>query len=99
PWGIGADGTVYAVACDSSGYEGPSRLHAYDAGLGELWSLPLGDACPMAGPVIDARGRLYFAWFIDGGAEIVAVQTASPGLAETSWPVRRHDARGAAWLD
>lgn len=99
PWGIGADGTVYAVACDSSGYEGPSRLHAYDAGLAELWTLPLGDACPMAGPVIDARGRLYFAWYIDRGTEIVAVQTASPGIAATSWPVRRRDARGTGWLD
>jgi outer membrane protein assembly factor BamB len=99
PWGIGADGTVYAVACDSSGYEGPSRLHAYDAALGELWTLPLGDACPMAGPVIDARGRLYFAWYIDNGTEIVAVQTASPGIAATSWPVRRRDARGTGWLD
>lgn len=99
PWGIGADGTVYAVTCDSSGYDGPSRLHAYDAGLDELWSLPLGDACPMAGPVIDDQGRLYFAWYIDSGTEIIAVQTASPGIAATSWPVRRHDARGAAWLD
>jgi outer membrane protein assembly factor BamB len=99
PWGIGADGTIYAVACDSSGYEGPSRLHAYDAALEQQWMLPLGDACPMAGPVIDAEGRLYFAWHIDRGNEIVAVQTASPGLADTSWPVRRHDARGAAWLD
>jgi outer membrane protein assembly factor BamB len=99
PWGIGADGTVYALTCDSSGYEGPSRLHAYDAALGELWSLPLGDSCPMAGPVIDDRGRLYFAWYIDNTAEVVAVQTASPGLAVTSWPVRRHDARGTGWLD
>jgi outer membrane protein assembly factor BamB len=99
PWGIGADGTVYAVACDSSGYDGPSRLHAYDAELKELWTLPLGDACPMAGPVIDDQGRLYFAWYIDSGAEIVAVQTASPGIAATSWPVRRRDVRGTGWLD
>lgn len=99
PWGIGADGTVYAVACDSGGYDGPSRLHAYDAALNELWTLPLGDACPMAGPVIDEQGRLYFAWYIDDGAEIIAVQTASPGIAATSWPVRRRDARGTGWLD
>jgi hypothetical protein len=99
PWGIGADGTIYAVACDSSGYDGPSRLHAYDAALEEQWMLPLGDACPMAGPVINASGRMFFAWYFERAAEIVAVQTASPGLARTSWPVRRHDARGTGWLD
>lgn len=99
PWAIGADGTVYAVACDSPAYDGPSRLSAYDAELRELWTLPLGDACPMAGPVIDEQGRLYFAWWVQGVTEIVAVQTASPGLAATSWPARRRDARGTAWLD
>lgn len=99
PWGIGADGTIYAVACDSSAYDGPSRLHAYSPALEEQWMLPLGDACPVAGPVIDADGRLYFAWYFERTAEIVAVQTASPGIARTSWPVRRHDARGTGWLD
>jgi outer membrane protein assembly factor BamB len=99
PWGIGADGTIYAVACDSSGYDGPSRLHAYDSALEEQWMLPLGDSCPMAGPVINAGGRMFFAWYFERVAEIVAVQTASPGVARTSWPVRRHDARGTGWLD
>lgn len=98
PWAIGADGTIYAVACDSSGYDGPSRLYAYSAALEPLWTLPLGEACPMAGPVIDADGRLYFSWYSESGTEVVAIQTASPGLADTSWPLRRGNNQGTGWL-
>jgi hypothetical protein len=32
------------------------------------------------------------------GVEIVAIQTQSPGLAESSWPSLRHDNRGTMWL-
>ena len=99
PWGIGADGTIYALACDKPGHDGPSRLHAFGPDLEERWVLPLGDSCPAAGPVIDAQGQLYFTWYIDNATEVVAVQTGSPGLAPTSWPTRRHDARGTGWLD
>lgn len=99
PWGIGADGTLYAVACDSSAHEGPSRLYAYDMDLNQRWMLPLGDSCPMTGPVIDDQGRLYFTWNLDSVTEVVAVQTTSPGLAPTSWPTRRHDSRGTGWLE
>ena len=98
PWAIGADGTIYAVSCDSEGVEGPSRLHAYSADLEERWMLPLGDACPMSGPVIDDSGRLFFAWYRDRGTEIVAVQTPSPGLARTSWATRRGDERATGWV-
>ena len=99
PWAIGADGTVYAVACDSPGMDGPSRLHAYGPDLRQRWMLPLGQACPTAGPVIEPDGRLYFTWYRDRTTEVVAVQTDSPGLAATSWPTRRRDARGAAWVE
>ncbi|WP_428267545.1 PQQ-binding-like beta-propeller repeat protein [Haliangium sp.] len=98
PWGLGADGTLYAVACDSSGYDGPSRLYAYDQDLNQQWMLPLGDACPMVGPVIDDQGRLYLGWYRDRATEIIAIQTRSPGLADTSWPTRRRDPRGTGWL-
>jgi outer membrane protein assembly factor BamB len=99
PWGIGADGVVYAVECDAPGHDGPSRLIAYEgATLTEKWRLELGASCPSAGPVIDETGRLYFTWFIDHVTELVAVQTTSPGLASTPWPTRRHDAHGTAWV-
>ena len=32
------------------------------------------------------------------GTELVAIQTRSPGLADSSWPSIRHDNRGTAWL-
>ena len=98
PWAIGADGAIYAVACDSPGLEGPSRLYAYDPDLQERWMVPLGDACPMAGPVIDDQGRLFFTWSYERVTEVVAVQTQSPGLAPTSWPTRRADDRGTGWV-
>jgi outer membrane protein assembly factor BamB len=99
PWGLGADGTVYAAQCDAPGHDGPSRLIAYDGEtFAEKWRVELGASCPSAGPVIDAEGRLYFTWFIDHYTELVAVQTQSPGLAETPWPTRRHDAQGTAWV-
>lgn len=98
PWAIGADGTIFAVACDSSGVEGPARLYGYSQELQEQWMLPLGDGCPASAPVIDETGRLFFVWLIDNDLEMVAVQTTSPGLAATSWPARRPDALGAAWI-
>jgi outer membrane protein assembly factor BamB len=100
PWALGADGTVYGLECDSEGHDGPSRLIAYDgATLGETWRLELGASCPSAGPVIDAEGRLYFTWFIDGATEVVAVQTTSPGLAtDAAWPARGRDVRGTRWV-
>lgn len=99
PWGIGADGTIYAVACDSQAHDGPSRLYAYNPDLTERWTLPLGDSCPAGGPLIDEQGRLFFTWRFDGVTEVVAVQTESPGLADTSWPIRRHDVRATGWLE
>jgi outer membrane protein assembly factor BamB len=98
PWAIGADGTIYGVACDSSGHEGPSRLIAYDSALGEKWRLELGASCPSGGPVIDDTGKLYFTWIYDGVTEVVAVQTPSPGLADAAWPTRSHDVRGTRWV-
>lgn len=99
PWAIGADGTIYGVACDTPGVDGPSRLHAYNAELEEQWMLPLGDSCPTAGPIIDDSGKLYFVWYRDLASEVVTVQTTSPGLADTAWPIRRHDVRGAGWVE
>jgi outer membrane protein assembly factor BamB len=98
PWALGADGTLYGLECDTPGHDGPSRLIAYDPALAELWRVELGASCPAAGPVIDAEGHLYFTWYIEGATEVVSVQTQSPGLAPTAWPVRRRDARGTAWL-
>lgn len=32
------------------------------------------------------------------GTQVIAIQTRSPGLADSSWPSWRHDNRGTAWL-
>jgi outer membrane protein assembly factor BamB len=100
PWVVGADGTVIGLFCDGSGYDGPSRLVglSIDGAIGELWRVELGEACPKTGPVLAADGVLYFTWLRGDVTELVAVQTTSPGLASSSWPVAKHDNRGTSWL-
>jgi hypothetical protein len=51
--------------------------------------------------VLDDNGVMYLTRRGDSGAdatEVIAIQTASPGLADSSWPSLRHDNRGTAWL-
>jgi outer membrane protein assembly factor BamB len=98
PWAIGADGTIYGVTCDSPGYEGPSRLIAYDPSLHELWRLELGPSCPTTTPVIGDDGIMYFGRWVGDVTDLIAVQTSSPGLAKSGWPTRRHDALGTGWV-
>jgi hypothetical protein len=100
PWVAGADGTVIGLACDRSGFEGPSRLigYAIDGELRERWRVELGASCPKTGPVLAADGVLYFTWIRGDQTELVAVQTPSPGLAPSSWPVARHDGHATGWL-
>ena len=100
PWALGADGTVYGLACDTSGLDGPAHLTAYAPDLTPRWTLELGDACPLAGPIIDAAGRLFFARFLPEkeACELVAVQTASPGLAAGPGPTRHGDDHGTMWV-
>jgi hypothetical protein len=74
--------------------------YAYD--LKELWRLDLGgsECAGVTGKVVlDDDGVMYLTRVADGGVvEALALQTASPGLAESSWPSLRHDNRGTAWL-
>jgi hypothetical protein len=49
--------------------------------------------------VLDDDGVMYLSRQGEtSGAEIIAIQTRSPGLADSSWPSLRHDNRGTAWL-
>jgi hypothetical protein len=106
PYLAGADGTIYTVNCVSSSPKA-NEIIAYSSDLKELWRLSLGaeNQCPGGNGVLDDDGVLYLARgtsgaLADGGgrAEIVAIQTQSPGLAESSWPSLRHDNRGTMWL-
>jgi outer membrane protein assembly factor BamB len=101
PIAVGADGTLYTVSC--RGTDPPeNRLYAYTPALDELWLLNLGKNswCPLGNGVLDSDGVLYFAIpNEDGGTtDVMAIQTKSPGLAPSAWPMLRHDNRGTMWL-
>jgi hypothetical protein len=100
PIAAGADGTVYNFRCEDAATS-INRLLAYSYDLKELWRLDLGgNACKgMTGNVIlDDDGVMYFTRRGYLLTEVIAIQTASPGLADSSWPSLRHDNRGTAWL-
>jgi hypothetical protein len=67
-----------------------------------LWRSSSGSVvAPTWHGVLDDDGVLYLARALSGGdenVETLAIQTQSPGLAESSWPSLRHDNRGTMWL-
>jgi hypothetical protein len=73
-------------------------LVAYSSELTESWRIELGKPCTYSGTVLADDGVLYVAREVADGIEVIAVQTASPGLAPTAWPARRHDNRQTGWL-
>ena len=103
PVAAGADGTIYTFRCDSSP-PAVNRVLAYSADLQELWRLDLGGSSCLqitGNVVLDDDGVMYMmraAPDVAGGTQVLAIQTASPGLADSSWPSWRHDNRGTAWL-
>jgi outer membrane protein assembly factor BamB len=101
PFLAGADGTIYTVHCQylpPGTPAGTNQLVAYGADLSELWRLDLGGGCPSGNGILDADGVLYLARGDESGQNLLAIQTRSPGLADSSWPSLRHDNRGTAWL-
>jgi outer membrane protein assembly factor BamB len=102
----GADGTIYNYSC-VDGKNSINRILAYSYDLKELWRLDLGGALCYhitGNVVLDDDGVMYLMRNGDaeGGAiestQVIAIQTRSPGLADSSWPSLRHDNRGTAWL-
>jgi hypothetical protein len=98
PAAAGADGTFYAVTCDNVDSSDRStvvpELVAYDATLREKsrLTLPVPSvqglySCPRPAVALDDDGVMYLAVAADG-TYLMAVQTASPGLAATAWPLR-----------
>ena len=96
PRALGADGAVYTLACLAD--TGAATLYAYGANLTSAWSLDLGAPCSTGAVVLADDGTLYAARRRGGGVEVIAVQTASPGLADTAWPAEHHDNRRTGWL-
>jgi hypothetical protein len=101
PLAAGGDGTIYTVGCVAS--QPPTdRISAYSLDLKPLWNIDLGGAClGMTGNVVlDDNGVMYLMRSSPNiyGTQVMAIQTRSPGLADSSWPSWRHDNRGTAWL-
>jgi outer membrane protein assembly factor BamB len=106
PLAAGADGTIYTVSCAASQPPTPTdRISAYSPDLTPLWHLDLnggnGLCQGMTGNVVlDDDGVMYLMRASPNtyGTQVMAIQTRSPGLADSSWPSWRHDNRGTAWL-
>jgi outer membrane protein assembly factor BamB len=90
---LGADGTAYLQDCSAD----PVQIIALDEGLRELWRLPVEGMCA-EDAVLGEGGLLYLVNYLYPNQRLVAVQTTSPGLAPTGWPMFWHDARSTRWL-
>ncbi|NIN10722.1 MAG: PQQ-binding-like beta-propeller repeat protein, partial [Gemmatimonadales bacterium] len=77
---IGADGTVYVGSDDCA-------LYAINPDGTEKWHLQTGDWV-RSSPAIAADGTVYVSSYDDN---LYAVNGESGGLAESSWPMFRHD--------
>ncbi|HEY3355802.1 MAG TPA: hypothetical protein VGQ83_21295 [Polyangia bacterium] len=105
PWrgvglALGADGAMYAAECNGgqSLDTQSMSLIAYAPSLAETWSLDLGVPCTAGGVVLADNGMLITARELPNGIEVIAVQTASPGLARTSYPTHGFNNRRTNWL-
>jgi hypothetical protein len=106
PIAAGADGTIYVYMTPRFNADKQrDRLTAYSLDLKELWRLELPDsgAGLIGNVILDDDGMMYVARGgktsgLPRGLEVLAIQTRSPGLADSSWPSLRHDNRGTSWL-
>jgi hypothetical protein len=93
PWVAGADGTLYAAdLLDANGLP-QTRIVALSPTLQELYHVDIDGGLGDATAVLADDGILY-AQTSNG---VVAIQTTSPGLAQSSWPTFRHDNRSSNW--
>jgi outer membrane protein assembly factor BamB len=94
---IGADGTIYGFEAKQTGY----RLVAYDLQLNEKWSVDTPSQSGDFAPLLLDDGRLL--WLDEaenqksGAVLLHSVQTKSPGLAHTGYPVEGHDNQRTNW--
>lgn len=99
---LGADGTAYFVSGTLSSSPPKFELIAIDTTKSFIraWTLDLGDgSVDLRSGALADDGVLYLvmsAPVTDAGI-LVAIQTTSPGLASTSWPALRYDARSSGW--
>jgi hypothetical protein len=101
PVAVGADGTIYGLLCNEQDWTQPSSLVGYTPDFRETMRVDLNGYCPEEGVALSDDGVLYLVRGAPSpaGAEVVAVQTRSPGLARSSWPiVGKGDNGGTRWL-
>jgi outer membrane protein assembly factor BamB len=101
---VGADGTIYTSECVTTSPLGTFalRILAYSFEMKELWRFDQPGGCGRGiyGAVLDEGGVLYVTRDDDqmGSTNLLAIQTNSPGLANSSWPTSAHDNHGTGWL-
>jgi hypothetical protein len=93
PWIAGADGTLFAADLFGQRGTAQTRIVALSAQLQELWHLDVDGGLENGSAIITDDGVL-FAQTTNG---VIAIQTASPGLARSSWPTFRHDNQSSNW--
>jgi hypothetical protein len=96
-WGrgifVGADGTLYYTSwTNADGY----RVSALDLSLQSIWSVAFPATFAPEAAVLNADGKIFFA--AGGSAELMAVQTTSPGPGRVSFAQIGRDARATRWL-
>lgn len=96
---LGADSAIYNLESWTSSGKAFMTLVSYSWDLKELWSLDLGEGYTNGGVVLADNGALYFARQLTDGIELVAVQTQSPGLADTAMPTWLYNNRRTGWLE
>jgi outer membrane protein assembly factor BamB len=89
---IGSDGTHYVWACPD--------LIGTSADRTERWRVTVGPGsnCGSAFIVLAEDGILYFTRYENLELTLSAVQTTSPGLANSAWPSLQHDNGATYWL-
>ena len=101
PTTIGGDGTIYNTTCITwDQWETPLGVIAYSPQLTDRWILDLGKPCTYSGTTLADDGVLYVARDLggEGGIEVIAIQTASPGVAPTGFATRQYNNRRTGWL-
>lgn len=99
PENLGADNAFYTFECRAPDQNLTLRAYSWDS-LQMLWSLDLGTGCePGNNAVLADDGVLYVARGMGSPIEIIAVQTQSPGLADTAMPTWLYNNRRTGWLE
>lgn len=100
PQVLGADNVFYSYSCNPTDQNLTLIAYSWNS-LQKQWSLDLGRGCTLGGAVLADNGTLYLARTAGAGepVEVIAVQTASPGLAHTSEPTWLYNNRRTGWLE